>query len=190
MKYLKHFESKETPEDLMVEYQDDIINVLSTYYNKYDDNLTQQIDELLWNCEEANERNDDIGGIDAECIRIIIDDLKGTWDRNINKMLDIYYDCRAILKSEKGDLMQDIKEIFADYEFVGKVRVKKSADRGDDRYTIDIDAQDVLLKLDFNEIINRVKDITGLEKISYQGSKDSIKLEFYKEYESSDEDED
>lgn len=190
MKYLKHFESRQRPESLMIEYQDDIINVLSKYHERYDDNLTQQIDELLWECEEASERYDEIGTIDSECIRIIIENLKGAWDRHIQKLLDIYYDCRGVIKSESSDLMQDIKDIFADYEFIGKVNVRKSADRGDDRYVIDLNADDVLLKLDFNEVISRIKQITGLENISYNGTKDSIRIEFYKDYENSDDDDD
>jgi len=192
MRYLKYFEAaKERPEDRMIEYQDDIIDVLSKYHDQYDDSLSKQIDEIIWDSEDATNRFDEIGKIDDECIRILINDLKGSWDRNINKLLDVYYDCRGVIKSEKGNIMQDLKEIFNDYEFVGKVRTSKSSDRGDDRYVVNIESDDILLKLDFNEIINRVKQITGLENISYSGTKDSISIEFYKELEKSeDEDED
>lgn len=187
MRYLKYFESKETPESLMIEYKDDIIDVLSRYYINYEDNLTSELEEIVWDCgEEVSERFDNTGTIDSECIRMVIDNLYGSWSKNIQKLLDLYYDCRGVMKAESGDIIQDIKEIFADYEFIGKVKVAKSSNRNDDRYIIDIDSVDVLIKLDFNEIINKVKNITGLENIEYQGSKDSIRLEFYKEHESTD----
>lgn len=188
MKYLKHFESKETPESLMLEYKDDIIDVLSRYYSNYEDELTSQLEEIIWDCgQEVSDRLDNNGTIDSETIRMAIDSLEGSWSRSIQKLLDLYYDCRGVMKAEKGDLIQDIREIFADYEFIGKVKVGKSSNRNDDRYIIDINSDDVLLKLDFSEIINRVKSITGLENIDYQGTKDSIRMEFYKERESTEE---
>jgi len=188
MKYLKHFESKETPESLMLEYKDDIIDVLSRYYSNYEDELTSQLEEIIWDCgQEVSDRLDNTGTIDSETIRMAIDSLEGSWSRSIQKLLDLYYDCRGVMKAEKGDIIQDIREIFADYEFIGKVKVGKSSNRNDDRYIIDINSDDVLLKLDFNEIINRVKSITGLENIDYQGTKDSIRMEFYKERESTEE---
>lgn len=42
---------------------------------------------------------------------------------------------------------------------------------------------DVLINMDFQEVINRVKSIIGIENINYSGNQDHIKLEFYREIE-------
>lgn len=55
MRYLKYFESKENPEELMLKYADDIVRVLPIYYNSHSvDSLHNQIDELIWDCREAD----------------------------------------------------------------------------------------------------------------------------------------
>ena len=49
MKYLKKFEAKETPQDLLDKYADDIVKVITTYYTTHTGDLCEQIDEILWN---------------------------------------------------------------------------------------------------------------------------------------------
>ena len=48
MRFLKYFESKETPKELLVKYADDIAKVLTTYYSTHTGDLCDQIDEILW----------------------------------------------------------------------------------------------------------------------------------------------
>lgn len=181
MKYIKYFESSNQQKNLE-KYWDDIIRVLSKYSNEYNDSISHRISELLWSySSEASDRMDDIGKIDEECIRMLLNDVSGTWGRSINDILETYYDCLPNIASHSDDVVSDLKDIFADYDINGKYTISKSSDRNDERYIIDINMKDVLLNLDFHEVINRVKSIIGIENINYSGSQDHIKLEFYRE---------
>lgn len=183
MRYLKYFESNSHQKKLE-EYWDDIIKVLSKYSNEYDDTLSHRITELIWSYSgEAADRMEEIGKIDEECIRILLNDVLGPSSRPINDVLETYYDCLPYIKSHSDDIVSDLNDIFADYDFKGRYTINKSSDKGDERYIIDIYMNDVLINMDFQEVINRVKSIIGIENINYSGNQDHIKLEFYREIE-------
>lgn len=192
MRYLKRFESSNshyTSQEKLEEYSDDIIKVLSKYSNEFNDSLSHKITELIWSYSgSAADRMEDIGGIDEECIRMLLNDVLGSNLkpinlRPINDVLETYYDCLSHIKSNSDDIIYDMKDIFADYDFNGNYTISRSSDKGDERYIIDIYMNDVLINIDFKEVIDRVKSIIGIENINYSGNQNHIKLEFFRDIE-------
>lgn len=184
MKYLKLFESYI---DDLKKNRDDIIKVLSSYVKLYNDGLVNELFELIWSeSEEAGNRIEDNGNeIDEESIRLLIDDvISSGWgaDRVSRKIMDIYYDCNYNLAHNSVDVVETLKDIFVDYFDEGKAKIWKSSDKHDNRYIVLIDQIDVLLTLDFKEIMNRVKDLIKIKHLSYSGNGDQIKFEFYESY--------
>ena len=89
MRFLKYFESKETPQELLVKYADDIVRVLPIYYNSHSvDSIHNQIDELIWDCREADELRGDSDVLTEEVVRQLIEDLTGNF-YEIDKILPI-----------------------------------------------------------------------------------------------------
>jgi len=186
MKYIKYFESK-TPNEEIKENRDNIIKVLSEYAKLYnDDSLVSEMFELIWSeSEEAGNRVEDNGNeIDEESIRLLVDDIidSSIWGRTMQKLLDIYYDCNYVLSHNDDSVVDNIKDIFAEYFDDNKAKFYKTSDKNDNRYIVLIDQIDVLLTLDFKEIINRVNNIVGLKYMSYSGVADQIKFEFHEPY--------
>lgn len=184
MRYLKYFESKETPQELLIKYADDIVKVITSYYAAHTGDLCEQIDEILWNTSNVDlEGWENDGVLTEEMMRGVIEDYKGAWTREIEKLLDVYYDCRQFVKHINKDLVEDIKEVFLDYSDMGKVEVSKTSKFNDDRYSVVITMKDVFLHINFQEVFGRIKDL-GFDNYHVDGVKNGyvecITIEFWK----------
>ena len=182
MKYLKYFEAKrKTPQELLSEYADDIVRVLPLYYNNYStDSLHNQIDELIWECREADRLRGDAEVLSEEVVRQLIDDLTDHNTRYVEKLLDIYYDCLPHTKQINKDKIEVLKEIFFDYSDDGEISISKTSKFNDERYQVRLKLKDVFLKINFEEVIGRVKEFTGIEDYHITGTKDLITIELFK----------
>lgn len=183
MRFLKYFEAKETPQELLVKYADDIVRVLPIYYNSHSvDSIHNQIDELIWDCREADELRGDSEVLTEEVVRQLIDDITGL-TRYIDKLLEIYYDCLPHTKSIDVNLEKDIEEIFFDYSDMGQVRVSKTSKFRDNRYEVTITIKDIFFKINFEEVFGRIKEL-GFEGYHVDGVKNGsseyMKIEFWK----------
>ncbi len=178
MKYLKYFESisASQAQKEINDNKEDIIRVLLKYYHEYNDNLTNRIDEFIWSTDMGDDE------VDLNCIRTLVDNMAESWGRTIMDFVEVYYDCRGVINAESRDMIQDLNDIFADYDSMGTFKIKKSSDRKDSRYIIDIHIEDILKKIDFIEIINRVEQLTEFRNISYQGSNNHMTIEFHNDY--------
>lgn len=183
MRYLKYFESKENPEELMLKYADDIVRVLPIYYNSHSvDSLHNQIDELIWDCREADRLRGDAEILAEEVVRQLIEDLTGDF-YTIDKLLDVYYDCKPFVDSLNKDLEKDIQEIFLDYSDMGKVEVSKTSKFNDYRYAVEIRMKNIFFQINFEEVFGRIKEL-GFESYHIDGVKNGsteyMTIEFWK----------
>ncbi len=184
MKHLKYFEAKrKTPQELLTEYADDIVRVLPLYYNNYStDSLHNQIDELIWECREADRLRGDDEVLSEEVVRQLLEDLNDLLlprVRYIEKLLDIYYDCLPHTKHINKDKIEVLKEIFLDYsDDGGEISINKSSKFNDERYEVRLKLKDVFLKMNFEEVMSRVKEFMGIETYHITGTKDLITIEF------------
>jgi len=190
MRFLKYFESKENPEELMLKYADDIVRVLPIYYNSHSvDSLHNQIDELIWDCREADRLRGDAEILAEEVVRQLIEDLTGDF-YTIDKLLDVYYDCKHFVKYVNRDLVEDIKEIFLDYSDMGKVEVSKTSKFNDDRYAVEIRMKNIFFQINFEEVFGRIKEL-GFESYHIDGVKNGsteyMTIEFWKPLPNDDE---
>jgi hypothetical protein len=185
MKFLKKFEAKsEDPKEKLIEYADDIVKVITTYYSTHTGDLCDQIDEILWNTSNVDLHGwENDGVLTEEMMREVVEDYKGAWSREIEKLLDVYYDCRHFVKHVNKDLVEDIKEVFLEYSDMGKVEVSKTSRLNDDRYSVKIYIKDILFKINFEEVLDRIKEL-GFEHYSIEcvknGYIESMTIEFWK----------
>ena len=184
MRFLKYFESKETPEELILKYADDIVKVITTYYSTHTGDLCNQIDEILWNTSNVDlDGWENDGVLTEEMMRGVVEDYKGSWSREIEKLLDVYYDCKHFVKYVNKDLVEDIKEIFLDYSDMGKVEVSKTSKFNDDRYSVTIYMKDIFFKINFEEVFGRIKEL-GFESYHVDGikngSSENMTIDFWK----------
>jgi hypothetical protein len=185
MKFLKKFEAKsEDSKEKLIEYADDIVKVITTYYSTHTGDLCDQIDEILWNTSNVDLHGwENDGVLTEEMMREVVEDYKGAWSREIEKLLDVYYDCRHFVKHVNKDLVEDIKEVFLEYSDMGKVEVSKTSRLNDDRYSVKIYIKDILFKINFEEVLDRIKEL-GFEHYSIEcvknGYIESMTIEFWK----------
>ena len=184
MRYLKYFESRETSQEKLIEYADDIVKVITTYYSTHTGDLCDQIDEILWNTSNVNlDGWENDGVLTEEMMRGVVEDYKGAWSREIEKLLDVYYDCISFVKLVNKDLVEDIKEVFLEYSDMGQVEVSKTSRLNDDRYSVNMYIKDILFKINFEEVLNRIKEL-GFEHYSIEcvknGYTESMTIEFWK----------
>ena len=185
MRYLKYFEAKaENPKERLVKYADDIVKVITTYYSTHTGDLCDQIDEILWNTSNVDlDGWENDGVLTEEMMRGVVEDYKGSWDREIEKLLDVYYDCKHFVKYVNKDLVEDIKEIFLDYSDMGKVEVSKTSKFNDDRYSVTIYMRDIFFKINFEEVFGRIKEL-GFESYHVDGikngSSENMTIDFWK----------
>jgi len=185
MRYLKYFEAKaENPKERLVKYADDIVKVITTYYSTHTGDLCEQIDEILWNTSNVDlDGWENDGVLTEEMMRGVVEDYKGSWDREIEKLLDVYYDCKHFVKYVNKDLVEDIKEIFLDYSDMGKVEVSKTSKFNDDRYSVTIYMKDIFFKINFEEVFGRIKEL-GFESYHVDGikngSSENMTIDFWK----------
>jgi hypothetical protein len=181
MKYLKYFEAKiKNPQELLIEYADDIVRVLPLYYNNHStDSLHNQIDELIWECRESDRLRGDDEVLSEEVVRQLIEDLTGNF-YIIEKLLDIYYDCLPHTKHINKDKIEILREIFLDYSDDGEISISKTSKFNDERYEVRLKLKDVFLKMNFEEVIGRVKEFMGIEDYHVSATKDLITMEFFK----------
>jgi len=181
MRYLKYFESKETPEELMMKYADDIIRVFVTYNIEFNDDMSYRVGEVIWNSSVGDEFAEN-GVLTEEMMRQVIEDHKGSW-REIEKLLEVYYDCKPFVDSLNKDLVKDIEEVFLDYSDMGQVEVSKTSKFRDDRYAVNIRMKDIFFKINFEEVFGRIKEL-GFESYHVDGVKNGsteyMKIEFWK----------
>jgi len=184
MRFLKYFESKETPQELLVKYADDIAKVLTTYYSTHTGDLCEQIDEIIYS--NANDTDEFVnfeynGEVTEYLMNQIISNLQGT--RDIDNLLNVYYDCIPFVKLSNVDLKKDIEEVFLEYSDMGIVKVAKSSKFSDDRYEVSISVKDIFFHINFEEVFGRIKDL-GFENYSVNGVKNGsseyMKIEFWK----------
>jgi len=185
MRFLKYFEAKaEDPKERLIKYADDIVKVITTYYSTHTGDLCEQIDEILWNTSNVDlDGWENDGVLTEEMMRGVVEDYKGSWDREIEKLLDVYYDCKHFVKYVNKDLVEDIKEIFLDYSDMGKVEVSKTSKFNDDRYSVTIYMKDIFFKINFEEVFGRIKEL-GFESYHVDGikngSSENMTIEFWK----------
>ena len=185
MKFLKKFEAKsEDSKEKLIEYADDIVKAITTYYSTHTGDLCDQIDEILWNTSNVDLHGwENDGVLTEEMMREVVEDYKGAWSREIEKLLDVYYDCRHFVKHVNKDLVEDIKEVFLEYSDMGKVEVSKTSRLNDDRYSVKIYIKDILFKINFEEVLDRIKEL-GFEHYSIEcvknGYIESMTIEFWK----------
>ena len=185
MKFLKKFEAKsEDSKEKLIEYADDIVKVITTYYSTHTGDLCDQIDEILWNTSNVDlDGWENDGVLTEEMMRGVVEDYKGAWSREIEKLLDVYYDCRHFVKHVNKDLVEDIKEVFLEYSDMGKVEVSKTSRLNDDRYSVKILMKDILFKINFEEVLDRIKEL-GFEHYYIESVKngyiESMTIEFWK----------
>ena len=185
MRFLKYFEAKsEDPKERLIKYADDIVKVITTYYSTHTGDLCEQIDEILWNTSNVDlDGWENDGVLTEEMMRQVVEDYKGSWDREIEKLLDVYYDCRHFVKYVNKDLVEDIKEIFLDYSDMGKVEVSKTSKFNDDRYSVTIYMRDIFFKINFEEVFGRIKEL-GFESYHVDGikngSSENMTIDFWK----------
>jgi hypothetical protein len=185
MKFLKKFEAKsEDPKEKLIEYADDIVKVITTYYSTHTGDLCDQIDEILWNTSNVDlDGWENDGVLTEEMMRGVVEDYKGAWAREIEKLLDVYYDCRHFIKHVNKDLVEDIKEVFLEYSDMGQVEVSKTSKFNDDRYSVMIRMKDIFFQINFEEVFGRIKDL-GFESYSVNGVKngslENMTIEFWK----------
>ncbi len=185
MRFLKYFEAKaEDPKERLVKYADDIVKVITTYYSTHTGDLCDQIDEILWNTSNVDlDGWENDGVLTEEMMRGVVEDYKGSWPREIEKLLDVYYDCKHFVKYVNKDLVEDIKEIFLEYSDFGKVEVSKTSKFNDDRYSVTIYMKDIFFKINFEEVFGRIKEL-GFESYHVDGikngSSENMTIEFWK----------
>ena len=189
MKFLKYFEAatymggSATPQELMLKYADDIVRVLPLYYNSHStDSLHNQIDELIWDCREADRLRGNAGVLSEEVVRQLIEDLRGNF-YEIDKLLNIYYDCLPHTKSIDPNIEKDIEEVFLEYSDMGEVKVEKISQFNDNRYEVTITMKDIFFKINFEEVFGRIKEL-GFESYHVDGvkngSSESMNISFWK----------
>ena len=185
MKFLKKFEAKsEDSKEKLIEYADDIVKVITTYYSTHTGDLCEQIDEILWNTSNVDLHGwENDGVLTEEMMREVVEDYKGAWSREIEKLLDVYYDCRHFVKHVNKDLVEDIKEVFLEYSDMGKVEVSKTSKFNDDRYSVTIYMKDIFFKINFEEVFGRIKEL-GFESYHVDGikngSSENMTIDFWK----------
>ena len=185
MRFLKYFEAKaEDPKEKLIEYADDIAKVITTYYSTHTGDLCDQIDEILWNTSNVDlDGWENDGVLTEDMMRGVVEDYKGAWNREIEKLLDVYYDCIPFVKSLSKDLVEDIKEVFLEYSDMGQVEVSKMSRLNDDRYSIKMNIKDIFFKINFEEVFGRIKEL-GFESYSVNGVKngslENMTIEFWK----------
>ena len=186
MRFLKYFEAKDfyIPKEKLIEYADDIVKVITTYYSTHTGDLCEQIDEILWNTSNVDlDGWENDGVLTEEMMRGVVEDYKGSWDREIEKLLDVYYDCKHFVKYVNKDLVEDIKEIFLEYSDMGKVEVSKTSKFNDDRYSVTIYMKDIFFKINFEEVFGRIKEL-GFESYHVDGVKngslENMTIDFWK----------
>ena len=189
MRFLKYFEAatymggSATPDELMVKYADDIVRVLPLYYNSHStDSLHNQINELIWDCREADRLRGDAEVLSEEVVRQLIEDLRGNF-YEIDKLLNIYYDCLPHTKSIDPNIEKDIEEVFLEYSDMGEVKVEKISQFNDNRYEVTITMKDIFFKINFEEVFGRIKEL-GFESYHVDGvkngSSESMNISFWK----------
>lgn len=189
MRFLKYFEAatymggSATPDELMVKYADDIVRVLPLYYNSHStDSLHNQIDELIWDCREADRLRGDAEVLSEEVVRQLIEDLRGNF-YEIDKLLNVYYDCLPHTKSIDPNIEKDIEEVFLEYSDMGEVKVEKISQFNDNRYEVTITMKDIFFKINFEEVFGRIKEL-GFESYHVDGvkngSSESMNISFWK----------
>lgn len=190
MRFLKYFEAKETSEELMLKYADDIVRVFVTYSREFNDDLEYKISEVIWNSSVGDEYGE-TGVLTEEMMRQVIEDHKGAW-RAIEQLLDVYYDCKPFVDSLNKDLVKDIEEVFLEYSDMGQVLVNKTSKFNDDRYAVRITMKDIFFKINFEEVFGRIKDL-GFQSYSTNGVKNGTTeymiIEFWKPLPKSDDEE-
>jgi hypothetical protein len=185
MKFLKKFEAKsEDPKEKLIEYADDIVKVITTYYSTHTGDLCDQIDQILWNTSNVDlDGWENDGVLTEEMMRGVVEDYKGAWAREIEKLLDVYYDCRHFVKHVNKDLVEDIKEVFLEYSDMGQVEVSKTSKFNDDRYSVMIRMKDIFFQINFEEVFGRIKEL-GFESYHVDGvkngSSESMNISFWK----------
>ena len=185
MRFLKYFEAKsEDPKEKLIEYADDIVKVITTYYSTHTGDLCDQIDEILWNTSNVDlDGWENDGVLTEEMMRGVVEDYKGAWAREIEKLLDVYYDCRHFVKHVNKDLVEDIKEVFLEYSDMGQVEVSKTSKFNDDRYSVMIRMKDIFFQINFEEVFGRIKEL-GFESYHVDGvkngSSESMNISFWK----------
>ena len=184
MRFIKYFESKETSQELLVKYADDIAKVLTTYYSTHTGDLCDQIDEILWNTANVDlDGWENDGVLTEDMMKQVVEDYKGSSSRLIENLLDVYYDCRPFVKLVNVDLKKDIEEVFLEYSDMGNVKVSKNSKFSDDRYEVHISAKDIFFHINFQEVFGRIKDL-GFESYHVDGVKngslENMKIEFWK----------
>ena len=194
MRYLKYFESRETSQELLDKYDDDIVKVITTYYSTHTGDLCDQIDEILWNTSNVDlDGWENDGVLTEEMMRVVVEDYKGASNRLIDNLLNVYYDCRYFVKHISKDLVEDIKEVFLDYSDMGQVEVSKTSKFNDDRYSVMIRMKDIFFQINFEEVFGRIKDL-GFESYAVNGvkngSSENMTIEFWKPLPKDNDDED
>lgn len=176
MRYLKHFEAKYDPKADLIKYADDIVRVFTLYYQTHDDYLCRQIDELIWNSSVNIDQFENDGILTEDLMREVFEDYRNSGMRDIENILNIYYDCIPFIKVLSEETKKKIEEVFYDLTDNGDYRISKDSSNNDDRYIVDIKLKDAFFKISFEEIINRLEDL-GFEGFSFKGTRNTNQID-------------
>jgi len=191
MKYLRpFFESFSYIEELK-DNRDDVIRVFTEYSELYNDSNTERLWEFAWDISDPEITEEEIESADKMTSRIItaiVDDIIScNNERSSRGLMELYYDCNYALGKNSSELVDNIRDIFADYLDNKNSNLYKTQDKNDNRYVVEIRHDNILTTLDFNEIMSRIDQYVGLGNVNYSGDKDFIKFEFFESYPNEDE---
>jgi hypothetical protein len=186
MKYLKPFFESFSYIDELSEHRDDVIRVFTEYSELYIDSNTERLWEFAWDITSDDITEEEIESADKMTNRIvtaIVDDIiSHNNERSSRSLMELYYDCNYALGKNSIDVVDNIRDIFAEYLDDKKASFYKSSDKYDNRYIVEIKQDDILKTLDFNEIMGRIDDLVGLPQVNYSGNNHFIKFEFFESY--------
>lgn len=186
MKYLKpFFESFSYIEELS-DNRDDVIRVFTEYSDLYNDSNTERLWEFAWDITSGDITEYEIESADKmnnHIITAIVDDIiSHNNERSSRSLMELYYDCNYSLGKNSSEIVDNIRDIFAEYLDDKKASFYKTSDKYDNRYVVEISQDNILKTLDFNEIMGRLDDLVGLPKINYSGNNHFIKFEFFESW--------
>jgi hypothetical protein len=181
MKHLKKFfESNDLIVKELRDNREQIAKDLLKYSQSYRDMNTSQIEEFIWSSSFGDEYGA-TGEITYDMMLGLIEEIEDGWVREQDKFLDLWHECSELLTDLDEETTNKLKEILLEYSDIGKVEIVKSAGSGEQEWEVLIQtSSEILLTLDFHEVISRIKEFTGIKSYSFRGNKNHIKFQFSK----------
>lgn len=181
MKHLRKFlESNDLIVKELRDNKEQIAKDLLKYHQSYNDMNTSEIDEFIWSSSFGDEYGA-TGEITYDMMLGVVEEMESAWMREQHKFLDLWHECRELLTDLDEETTDKLKEILLEYSDIGKVEIHKSTSSGEQEWEVLIKtSSEILLTLDFHEVISRIKEFTGIKSYSFSGSENQIKFQFSK----------